>query len=156
VYFELADYDGDGEVEALTASEQGIGLYSPRGPRTCWEQMTDAPPVGVGVLPGVDGEAARIVYGRQDGYVFVLSATGEVLASAVLGEPLQSLTVMPGPEPTVWVGTRSELIGLRPTDLTAVWRQSGSYQKLMIQRVNGRQRVLGVTVGGALEAFDPG
>jgi len=34
VYFELADYDGDGQVEALSAGTQGIGLYSLREPKT--------------------------------------------------------------------------------------------------------------------------
>jgi len=155
VFFELGDYDADGQAEALAASEQGVGLYSPLEPKTRWEHMTDAPPIGVGVVQEAAGQPATIVYGRQDGYVFVMSADGRVLRSTVLDEPLQCLTATDAGAPTIWVGTRTSLVGLRLGDLAPIWRQSGSYQKLALQRLGGRQRVLAVTVGGQMAAFDP-
>jgi len=155
VFFELGDYDADGQAEALAASEQGVGLYSPLEPKTRWEHMTDAPPIGVGVVQEAAGQPATIVYGRQDGYVFVMSADGRVLRSTVLDEPLQCLTATDAGAPTVWVGTRTSLVGLRLGDLAPMWRQSGSYQKLALQRLPDRQRVLAVTVGGQMAAFDP-
>ena len=97
--------------KALSASEQGIGLYAPRPDGTIWEHMTDAPPVGVGVVYPKPGGPATIVYGRQDGYVFVMAADGKVIASTVLDEPLQCLTATGGSEPIVWVGTRTSLRG---------------------------------------------
>jgi hypothetical protein len=154
VYFEVDDYDGDGRPEALSANEQGIGLYAPRPDGTLWEHMTDAPPVGVGVVRQKAGQAARVVYGRQDGYVFVMSTDGKVIASTVLGEPLQCLTATGGSESTVWVGTRTSLLGLRLGDLSTVWRRPGSYQHLAIQRVSGRNRVLAVASDGRLETFE--
>jgi hypothetical protein len=154
IYFDLADYDSDGHVEALSASEQGIGLYSQGTPKTRWEHMTDAPPIGVGVIPAADGGQAMIVYGRQDGYVFKMSANGKVLASTVLGEPLQGLTVTNAGEPRVWVATRSTLLGLNAKDLSPAWSEPGSYQTLTTQRVRDRQRVLATTTAGGLAAFD--
>ncbi|HSW46312.1 MAG TPA: hypothetical protein VLM89_12150 [Phycisphaerae bacterium] len=154
VHFELADYDGDGQVEALSVSEQGIGLYSPREPKTRWEHMTDAPSIGVGVLAAEPNKPATIVYGRQDGYVFVMTGDGKVTRSRVLGELLQCLTVTGGAQPTVWVGTRTSLVGLRLEDLSTAWRELGSYQKLAIQRLGDRQRVLAVTTGGQVAGFD--
>ncbi len=154
VYFEVDDYDGDGRPEALSANEQGIGLYAPRANGTLWEHMTDAPPVGVGVIRQKTGQAATLAYGRQDGYVFVMSADGKVLASTVLDEPLQCLTATGGAEPIIWVGTRTSLLGLRSKDLAPAWRLPGSYQHLTTQRVSGHDRVLAVTSTGQLESFD--
>lgn len=154
VYFELADYDGDGQVEALSASMQGIGLYSLREPKTRWEYMTDAPPVGVGVIPALPGRPATIVYGREDGYIFVMTAAGEVLAGTTLGEPLQSLTTAHTDEPIVWAGTRTSLLGLRLQDLAVAWREPGSYQTLTIQNRTNGERVLGVTTDGRLTALE--
>jgi hypothetical protein len=98
---------------------------------------------------------AAIVYGRQDGYVFVMSTDGKVIGSTVLDEPLQCLTATDAGDPTVWVGTQTSLIGLRLRDLAPLWRQPGSYQMMALQRLGDRQRVLAVTVGGQLTAFDP-
>ncbi len=154
VYLELADYDGDGQVEALSAGEQGIGLYSLREPKTRWEHMTDAPPVGVAVIPGSPGKPATILYGRQDGYIFRMTADGQVLGSTLLGEPLTSLTLTNQGQPLLWVATRTELLGLNPQNLVPRWRQPGSYQALNVQRVAGKERVLAVTAAGALAAFE--
>jgi hypothetical protein len=101
------------------------------------------------------GRPDAIVYGRQDGYVFVMSADGKVLGSTVLDEPLQCLTATDTGSPTVWVGTRTSLVGLRVSDLAPLWRQPGSYQTLTLQRLGNGQRVLAVTVDGQVTAFDP-
>jgi hypothetical protein len=153
VFFELDDYDADGQVEALTASEQGIGMYAPRQVAALWEQMTDAPPVGVGIVRSQPGRPATIAYGRQDGYVFVTSADGKVLSSVILDEPLQCLTATGGARPTVWVGTRSTLRGLRLSDLSSMWSRPGSFQTLITRKIGGDAQVLGVTVSGGVTAF---
>ncbi len=155
VFFELDDYDADGQVEALSASEQGIGLYSPYEPAPHWVHMTDAPPVGVGVVRPEPGDPDTIVYGREDGYVFVMTPSGRVIASTVLDEPLQCLTASGGDDPTVWVGTRTALYGLRLGDLSVKWRRPGAYQTLTPQRLGTAGRIVAVTDDGRLETFDP-
>lgn len=153
LFFELDDYNRDGQVEAMVAAEQGLGLYAPREAGTIWEHMTDAPPVGVGVIRGSTDEPARICYGREDGYVFMLAADGTLLASRVLDEPLQCLTATSGPRPMVWVGTRTSLLGLRASDLSPVWRTNESFAHLTIQRLGTEERVLAVTGSGGLAVF---
>ncbi len=155
VFFELDDYDADGQVEALSASEQGIGLYSPYEPAPHWVHMTDAPPVGVGVVRLAPGEPDTIVYGREDGYIFVMTPSGRLTASTVLDEPLRCLTAAGGDDPTVWVGTRTSLYGLRLADLSMKWRRPGAYQTMTLQRVGANSRILAVTDDGRVEAFDP-
>jgi len=156
VFFELADYDGDGQVEALVATEQGIGLYARNEPKTRWQHMTDAPPVGVGVISEPNNKPATIIYGREDGYLFILTAGGTLLRSTILDEPITCLTAvrMSEGEPVILVGTDTSLRCLRLNDLGMVWQRRGAYQRLEILRIGDRQRVLAVTQDGQLHALD--
>jgi len=156
VFFELADYDGNGQAEALVATEQGIGLYARNKPKTRWQHMTDAPPVGVGVITEPGNKPATIIYGREDGYVFVLNAEGALLRSIILDEPITCLTAIRthAGEPVILVGTESSLRCLRLNNLSTVWQRPGTYQRLDTLRIGGRQRILAVTQSGQLHAFD--
>jgi hypothetical protein len=156
VFFELDDLDGDGHVEALVATEQGIGAYAPTEPKTRWEHMTDAPPAGAGIIRGTSGVPATIVYAREDGYVFVLNADGTVLRSTVLDEPIRCATALRTGEgvPVLVVGTRRGLRCLRLDDLVELWRKPGAYQHLERMTVGGRPRLLTVAANGQLALLE--
>ena len=82
--FVLIVCDGNGRsIEALIATEQGIGLYAPTEPHTRWEYMTEAPPAGVGVIKDPSKGPHTIIYGRQDGYLFMLKADRTPLNSTI-------------------------------------------------------------------------
>ncbi|MHC4797194.1 MAG: hypothetical protein ACYTF1_11175, partial [Planctomycetota bacterium] len=155
VFFEIGDLDADGSVDALVATEQGIGLFAPSEPKTRWEHITDAPAVGVGVIQH-NARAAQVAYGRRDGRLFIIGADGSMLRSVVLGEPLTCLTALRTSEgeAVILVGTDGYLRCLRWKDCNEMWRRPGRYQRLELLNVVGKSRVLAVTAGGQLEAYD--
>ncbi len=158
VFLEVDDYDGDGKAEALVATEQGVGLYARTEPRTRWQHMTEAPPAGVGVIREPSEESASIVYGRQDGYIFVLAADGTLLGRTVLDEPIRCLTALRTSEGNtmILVGTGTSLRCLRWGDLKELWRRPGAYQHLELVRCGGGRQVLAVRRTGQLEMLSMG
>ena len=155
VFFEIGDFDADGSVDALVATEQGVGLFAPSEPKTRWEHMTDAPAVGVGVIQR-DGRPAQVAYGRRDGRLLIIESDGSVLRSVVLDEPLTCLTALrtSAGQAVILAGTDGDLRCLRWKDLGEMWRRPGRYQRLELFSVMGKSHVLAVTAGGNLEAFD--
>jgi hypothetical protein len=157
VFFEVGDYDSDGNPEALLATEQGIGLYSQVEPKVRWQHTTDAPTTGVGVIFGADGGPCTIVYGRSDGYLFVLATDGTLQRQTLLAEPIRCLTALrtADGEPIILVGTTSALRCLTAADLTECWRRAGAFQRLEPLRFENHSYVLAAERDGKLCVFDP-
>jgi len=155
VHFELEDFDADGQVEALLASDEGIGLYGRTDPSVKWQHSTDAPCVGAAAVRIDDRRPAAIVYGREDGYIFVVGADGKVVGSTLLDEPLVCLTALrsSGGEVVVLAGTRAALRCLKADDLGEMWRQAGSYVRLGLFSDKGAKRVLAIRSDGTMDAF---
>lgn len=153
VHFEVGDLDGDDRVEALLATTQGVGMYAPEPPVARWEQLTDAPTVGVGVV--IDDTATRIVCGRADGFVFVLSANGMLLSHKQLDAPAVCLTSVRSADGTACalVGTDSDLRCLRLTDMEELWHRRGAYQHLMTMQSQDEPCALAITRDGRIHAF---
>ena len=155
VHFELDDFDVDGRVEAFLASEEGIGLYGRTEPAVKWQHSTDAPCVGAAAVKVDDRHAATFLYGREDGYVFVVGADGRVINSTLLDEPLTCLTALRGASGQVVVlaGSRASLRCLRADDLSEMWRRAGSYVRLGLFSIRGTKHVLAVRPDGTMDAF---
>jgi muconolactone delta-isomerase len=155
VHFELDDFDVDGRVEALLASEEGIGLYGRTEPAVKWQHSTDAPCVGAAAVKVDDGHVATFIYGREDGYVFAVGADGRVINSTLLDEPLTCLTALCGASGQVVVlaGTRASLRCLRADDLSEMWRRAGSYVRLGLFSIRGTKHVLAIRPDGTMDAF---
>jgi hypothetical protein len=153
----VEDFNGDGHAEALVATEQGIGLYGQSEPLTRWEHITGAPTTGVGFIDRPDGDGRWIVYGREDGYVFVMTPTGELLRETVLDEPIRCLTAFRAEDgrAVVWVGTPTRLRALDFETLEELWQQDGRYQRFEVLQKGNGVRILGVTAAGQLEVFEP-
>jgi len=155
VHFELDDYDADGQVEALLASEEGVGLYGRGKSPVKWQHSTDAPCVGAAAVRLDQRQPAVIVYGREDGYVFVVRHDGRVITSRLFDEPLVCLTALrtSNGQTAVLAGTRTTLRCLNVDDLGEQWRQPGSYCQLELFTVEGVKRVLAITPDGTLESL---
>jgi len=155
VHFELDDFDSDGQVEALLASDEGIGLYGRTDPSVKWQHSTDAPCVGAAAVKIDDSRAATIIYGREDGYVFVVDADGRVVGSTLLDEPVICLTALrtSSGQVVVLAGTRAAMRCLKADDLSEMWRQAGSYVRLGLFSVKGAKRVLAIRSDGTMDAF---
>lgn len=155
VHFDLDDYDADGRVEALLASEEGVGLYGRTEPPVKWQHSTDAPCVGAAAVKPAEGRPATIIYGREDGYIFAVSADGKLLSSRLLDEPLICLTALRAStgQTVILAGTRASLRCLDADDLTDLWHRHGSYRRLELFTVKGAKRVLAITPEGTIESF---
>ena len=135
VHFEIDDFDADGRVEALLASEEGVGLYGRTEPVVKWQHSTDAPCVGVAAIRN----PPMVVYGRQDGWVFAVGMNGSGVQQVLFDKPLQCLTALDTASgPVVLAATRTELVCLQLDGLSQLWLQSGSYTRLESYIVKGR------------------
>ena len=157
VAMELADFDGDGSAEAIVVTEQGLGVYSAKPPHTRWEQMTDSPPVGVGVIPASGNGPPQIVYGREDGYLFVVAHDGRVIGSTLLDEPIRCLTALRNAqgEPIAVVGTAGALHAMNLPDFSPRWTHPAACQWVGTLTDSGNPAILAVTRTGELQFIDP-
>lgn len=155
VLVEVDDFDRDKQPEAIVATEQGIGLYSPREPNRRWEHLTEAALTGAEVITGAPGEPARFIYCRQDGYLFVVDNQGQVLQQHLLDEPIHCLTLAPGIDgmPVAVIGTTNTLRCLRLTDWHELWRRPGKYQSLSALRHEQSTAVVGNTRSGEISCL---
>ena len=154
---DVADFSGDGHAEALVATEQGIGLFGRTAPRERWQRITGAPTTGVGIIDRPEGSGRLITYAREDGYIFVMTPSGDILRETVLDEPVRCLTALRTADGNarVWVGTPTRLIVLDFETLEELWQQDGGYQWLDLLRNGNVTHVLAVTTTGRLEVLEP-
>ncbi|MGQ9649537.1 MAG: hypothetical protein ACUVXJ_05475 [Phycisphaerae bacterium] len=156
VHFEIDDFDADGRVEALLASEEGVGLYGRAEPAVKWQHSTDAPCAGAAAVKTDDRRPATIIYGREDGYVFVVGPDGKKIGSTLLDDPATCLTALrtSSGQAVVLVGTRVSLRCLKVDGLSEIWRRPGSYVRLELLSVKGTKRALAVRPDGTVDAFN--
>ena len=150
VHLEIDDFDADGRVEALLASEEGVGLYGRTEPVVRWQHSTDAPCVGVAAIRN----PPLVVYGRQDGWVVTVGIDGGGVQQVLFDKPLQCLTALDTPGgPVILAATRTELVCLQLDGLTQLWLKSGSYTRLASYIAKGSKRILALKPDGTLESF---
>jgi len=155
VLVEVDDFDGDGQAEAIVATEQGIGLYSANAPQRRWEQLAEAALTGAAVVPGSMQQPIRFAYGRQDGYCFALGIDGRVLAQKLFDEPIRSLAALMAQDgtPLAVVATGTALRCVRLTDLTEVHRLPGQFQLVTAARTGSGRIVVAVRCSGEVVAL---
>jgi len=156
VHFEIDDFDADGKVEALVAGEEGVGLYGRAEPPVKWQHSTDAPCIGAAAVKVDDRRPATIIYGREDGYVFVLGPDGREISSTLLDDPAMCLTALRASsgQAVILVGTRASLRCLKVDGLSEIWRRAGCYVRLELLSAGDTKRVLAVRPDGTMDVFN--
>lgn len=158
VLLEVGDYTGRKQAEVLVATEQGIGIYTPQHKNPVWEHYSEAAVSGAAVIPADNpGRPAQVIYGRQDGYMFVVAADGQLIRQLLLDEPINCLTALKNCQgkPVVLVGTLRHLLCIRLDDLQEEWRIPGEYQTLVVLKHADRQHATGVLRSGRIHLYTP-
>ncbi len=97
---DVADLDGDGKKEIVTATAGGLVVCLDHQCRKVWARRLDSPPTALQVA------GARIVVGCQDGTVVILDGKGDVVRRAkVTGAPSHAVLLAGAAGPVVVLAT---------------------------------------------------
>jgi hypothetical protein len=86
---EFADADGDGQEEVLLATDQGLACYSPAADKYLWTRRSDAPLVGLALIPREDGP--HLVTATRGAFAQTFSLQGELQENRLVGDAVNAL-----------------------------------------------------------------
>ena len=85
---DIADLDGDGKKEIVSAIDSGLVVALDHRCRKLWSSRMPSPPTAMKIMAPTDGSAPRVVAGCEDGSIVVLDPTGGVCGrGSVKGAP---------------------------------------------------------------------
>ena len=85
---DVADLDGDGKLEIITATSSGLVVVLDHQCRKIWSQRLASPPALLKAVQPTGAQTAHVVVGCEDGTVVALDGSGECVgAGKVAGYP---------------------------------------------------------------------
>jgi len=145
----LRAFGGDAKADpaVLVASDNGLGVVRPVSGKYDWQKALS--PMSCVVTADVDGDGQdEIVVGKRDGWLLVLSASGEVKQKAMIGDEVRAIVPL---SRRLWLATGADV---RVLDAKLATLATFSCPAQRIEAL-GKDMILVLGEDGAVSAFRP-